>query len=433
MLLRTPLSRGIFQPPAAAVTDDGPRRVLVYTHDTYGLGNIRRMLAVAEALVASDPRIHVLLITGSPMVQGFRVAPRIDFVKLPCLERDEAGRYGVRALPMSLKSLIGLRARLIRDTVRAFRPHLLLVDKKPLGIKGELRPAIEALARLPRRPAMALLLRDILDAPEVTWRVWERHRYHEVLRRHYDLVLVAGQPELFDLAREYRFPLSSRRLVRYCGYIRRLELERCPAAHPVGDGARVLVTVGGGADGAHLIRTYLQGLARGQGRFALRSRIITGPELAADTRAELEALARRVPGQRLETFCEQMPQALAEADLVVSMCGYNSICEVLGSGRRSVVVPRIRPVAEQWIRARRFAAKGLVDLLHPDEVTEERLLQTIDAALAAPPPPVDEVLDMEGLTRITHWVWRLLRLQAEGVAAAPYHSFFHGQRSLAHG
>ncbi len=68
-----------------------------------------------------------------------------------------------------------------------------------------------------------------------------------------------------------------------------------------------------------------------------------------------------------------MSRALSEADLVVRMCGYNSICEVLAAGRRAVVVPRVTPVEAQWIPARR----DLLEALHPDRLTPERLMRAI--------------------------------------------------------
>ena len=403
--------------------DSNPLKILIYTHDTYGLGNIRRMLAIAEHLVATDPRVHVLLITGSPMVQAFRVAARIDFVKLPCLERDHRGIYQARSLPMEVESLVRMRAQLIRSALLSFSPDLVLVDKKPLGVKGELAPALTALDRLPRPPALVLILRDILDNPEKTMAAWERHGYHDVIDRWYQLVLVAGQPEVFDLADEYRFPMATRRKLRYCGYIRRRELPPPPPAR-VPSTARVLVSVGGGGDGAKVILHYLNGLARHPTRrLRLPSRIITGPELPTDERKRIEALTRRLPDVRLEAFCEEMSCALSEADLVVGMCGYNSICEVLASGRRAVVVPRVTPVEEQWIRAQRFARRGLLDALHPDRLTPERLMRAIEKALAVPPPDAAALLDFDGLNRIAYWVQRVLAdrnatLDAAGSRAA---------------
>ncbi len=383
-------------------------RVLIYTHDTFGLGNIRRMLAIAEHLVASDQRLHVLLITGSPMLQGFRVSPRIDFIKLPCLDRDQAGTYQVRSLPLQVDEVLRMRSDLIRSTLLSFQPDLLLVDKNPLGVGGELAPVLETLDELPNPPAVALLLRDILDEPETTSRIWERSGYHEVIRRHYDLVLVAGQPDIFDMAAEYRFPSSTRRLLRYCGYIQRRNLQSS-ASRPVASSPGILVSVGGGGDGSRLIRCFLEGLRQNLSRHQnLRSTVITGPEMPASERAHIEGLARGMEGLTLHEFCSDLPSVMADADLVIGMCGYNSACEILASRKRAIAVPRVEPVQEQLIRAERFSRRGLLTLLHPEQLTPATLMRSVDDALASRPLDAFRVLDFGGLDRIQYWLHRLL-------------------------
>src|SRR5437667_11591506 len=103
--------------------------MLVYSHDTFGLGNIRRMIAICEHLKARIPEISVLVLTGSPMLHSFRLLDGIDYVKLPCLRRDVEGSLGVKYLNLDLDSMVGLRRELILSTVKNFRPDIFLVDK----------------------------------------------------------------------------------------------------------------------------------------------------------------------------------------------------------------------------------------------------------------------------------------------------------------
>src|SRR4029077_13532754 len=117
-------------------------KMLVYSHDTFGLGNIRRMLAICEHLAGVLPDLSILLVTRSPLIQSFRLPPRLDYIKLPCLTRTDREDYSSRYLDLDLDLTIRLRSKLILSAVDAFRPEVLLVDKKPLGIKNELRPAL---------------------------------------------------------------------------------------------------------------------------------------------------------------------------------------------------------------------------------------------------------------------------------------------------
>ncbi len=397
-------------PQATLLPGEGARRhrrILIYSHDTFGLGNIRRMLAIAEHLAASDAAAHVLVLSGSPMLHSFRISSRIDFIKLPCLSRDTEGRYRPRSLPMSRDAVLAMRGRLIQSAAEHFQPDLILIDKKPLGVGGELDALFDNLRHLARRPAVALVLRDILDTPVVTQTIWRRHHYHDVIARHYDLVLVAGQPEIFDLAREYDFPEATRQKLRYCGYIYRHRLGYRPHRPAAGTARHLLVTVGGGGDGVRIIETLLLALAqRPSERAPLQTRIITGPEMSASDREHLSQLATGQPDITLDDFSTDLEGEIARADLIISMGGYNTVCEVLGAGKRAIVVPRIRPVAEQFMRAQRLADRGLLRWIHPDALTPRALARAIDDALATSPPSTG-ALDLFGLDRIGYWANRL--------------------------
>ncbi len=59
------------------------KRVLIYSHDSFGLGHLRRCRAIAHALVEADPAISVLILSGSPIIGSFDFGPRVDFVRVP--------------------------------------------------------------------------------------------------------------------------------------------------------------------------------------------------------------------------------------------------------------------------------------------------------------------------------------------------------------
>jgi predicted glycosyltransferase len=89
------------------------------------------------------------------------------------------------------------------------------------------------------------------------------------------------------------------------------------------------------------------------------------------------------------------------ADLVVCMGGYNTVCEVLTLGKRAIVVPRVRPVQEQWIRAQRMAKRGLLRALHPDSLTPQALGALVrDELAAADRSSARPALNMDGLRNV---------------------------------
>ncbi len=364
------------------------KRILVYSHDTFGLGNIRRMLEVARHLVQSSSEVSVLVITGSPMLHAFRIPDRIDYVKLPCLSRNVDGRYGARTLPITLEQTVRLRANLIRSAIADFEPDLILVDKKPFGVEDELAGALEAMSSYAKRPKLVLLLRDILDSAESTTRVWRKNGYFEAISAYYDQVLVVGCPEVYDLRREYDFPPFAAAKVRFCGYIAR-EAGRQPrelVRRTLGVAANeplLLVTPGGGEDGHELVSNVMRALNAMPAQQRPRTHIVCGPEMGEARRAAVHQAAQALANTSVQDFCDDMMSLMSAADVVVAMGGYNTVCELLTLRKRALIVPRVKPGVEQSIRAERMAALGFLNMLHPDLLSPTTMLAALQSEIAA--------------------------------------------------
>lgn len=354
-------------------------RILVYSHDTFGLGNIRRMLRISEALVERDPDASVLIVTGSPMLHAFRLPPRIDYVKLPCLARNVEGSYGVRHLDMQFADAVRMRAGLIISAASDFNPDIVLIDKKPLGVAGEIGPALALLRNRPNPPSVHLLLRDILDTPTATRAVWDAHDYHGAIDRYYSSVLVVGDPRVFDMAEAYAFPPETKAKLHYCGYINRAG-SGANAAPPAGH-RQVLVHAGGGEDGAAVLDAALAAIERAGPDRDFACRIVGGPELGGREREGLSQRAQALPGVEWLDFSDDMGREIAAANLVIAMGGYNSICEILSYRKRAIIIPRAVPVREQRIRAEAMDALGLLRMMPLERIDTARLLAMIRTEL----------------------------------------------------
>ncbi|MDP9364578.1 MAG: hypothetical protein M3Q10_10205, partial [Chloroflexota bacterium] len=107
----------------------------------------------------------------------------------------------------------------------------------------------------------------------------------------------------------------------------------------------------------------------------------TGPLLGGTDRAAVAALAAAVPNATLVPFLPDLVDYLHAADVVVTMGGYNALCEVVAAGKRAIVVPRRPGPQEQMIRAERFQARGLVTMIRPDDLSPEVLAAAIATEL----------------------------------------------------
>lgn len=383
-------------------------RIMLYSHDTYGLGHLRRTLAIATQLARDLPQVSQLLITGSMVAGAFGLPPHLDLIKLPALSKHSNGRYKARALPLSLSQIIAWREQMILQAAVAFQPDLVLVDKTPAGVQGELLPTLRHLKTWRPETRLVLGMRDIEDDAATTCAEWEANGVQRLHEDVYDRLLLYGQREVFDPVCEYGMSPAAAAKLTPCGYLGGAVPTRLRESvrHELDADGRplIVVTVGGGGDGFDLPKTYLEAAATGA-LSHVHSLVVTGPLMARHKREFLRSITRLNHVTILE-FTPDLVSYLAAADLVVSMAGYNTVREVLSLGAPLLLIPRVRPRAEQRLRAERLAERGLARMLLPDELTPARLVAEVEASLALPRPRVS--LDFRGLERVSSAIAELL-------------------------
>ncbi len=392
---------------------------MMYAHDTYGLGHLRRSLAIANHLARAIPDLNILLVTGSPVAHTFALPPRTDYVKLPSVVKTDDEQYRARDLDLSPECVIGLRAALLTDVAMHFAPDVVLVDHAPRGMKGEALPALRSLRRAAPDTRIVLGLRDVLDEPEKVRQQWADEDTYGAIDELYDRVLIYGQADFFNPVEAYAFPPTLVSRTRFCGYIQREEptllAPSLRAELDLKDVPFVLVTAGGGGDGVIVEETSLEALALLDRKPAMQAVVITGPLMAPDARVRLEKRARALaPSVRVLSFHRDLPGLMRASSLVVAMGGYNTLCEIMSSGCPAVVVPRAHPRLEQHIRAEAFAARGLIHMLSAADLSATKLAETMRHALRQGPasPATRKQWNGDGLPHIAAAIASLLPVRA---------------------
>jgi predicted glycosyltransferase len=342
-------------------------RFILYSHDGCGLGHLRRNLAIAAAVTKAAPDASVLLLTGCIELGAQGLAPNVEIVALPALRKLGNGRYDARRLPITRTELCVVRTGIISAAVDAFRPDVLLIDKHPMGVGGELCPA---LARLPAWGGRAVLgLRDILDDPATVRREWRHDGVIEFTEAHCDRLLIYGNPGVFDFVAEYELPVSLALRALHTGYVVHPDATpRLRLAPPSRRRPRVLATAGGGEDGRRLLETFAEA-ARAERWDAV---MVAGPQASPANQRALRRAAEKA-GVEFHASVPELADWLPEVDALVSMGGYNTLSEALSIGTPTLCVPRAHPRREQLIRARAFASLDLLRTIEPDRLTPERV------------------------------------------------------------
>ena len=366
----------------------GTFNILMYSHDTYGLGHLRRTMAIAEHL--RHRGVNILILTGSPLAGRYETPEGVDFVRIPGMIKKTNEEYLPLSIKINARHALNIRRNIIVATAKAFQPHVFIVDKAPMGLRREVIPTLKWLKRRMPRTRTILGLRDIMDDAASTSREWREKGVYEVLDQYYSEIWVYGNQEFYDPIAEYAIPEHISRKMVFTGYIpRRVPLPN--AMNPIRreekiapEDKLVVVTTGGGGDGYPLMDAYLHMLEQGGGP---RHRVIfvSGPFMP---RPEREAVARRAAAvkARFYHFYRRMETLMGLADAIVTMGGYNTTCEILSQGKPSLVVPREVPRLEQRIRAEVLSRQGLIEFLPWDELSPDAIRAKLTRLLADPAP-----------------------------------------------
>ena len=407
--------------PSPLPTGEPPRRarIALYSHDTMGLGHMRRNLLLAETFARAPLQPSVLLIAGARELGAFALPPGVDSVTLPALRKTGRGEYAARHVDLPLPEIIDLRAKTIDAALDGFRPDVLIVDNVPRGAVRELDRALERLREVGDTRCV-LGLRDVLDEPEMIRQEWRGAGNEQAIREHYDAVWIYGDPRVYPLADACRFAPDVVAKMRYTGYLdqsRRLEStpqgRETPTEEPnLPDGRMALCLLGGGQDGARLAHAFAQ-VAFPQDVTGV---ILAGPFMPAEEFDRLRAEAAASARCRVLAFAPEVGPLLRRADLVVAMGGYNTVTELLAFEKRALIVPRVTPRQEQLIRAERLGRLGVVDVLHPDDLNPQAIGDWL-ARAPAEPVRVRERIDLRGLERLPAYLDDVLAQPATSFAA----------------
>jgi predicted glycosyltransferase len=354
--------------------------MLIYSHDSYGLGHLRRCRAIAQSLVTYRDDLSILMIAGSPIVGAFSFSPNVDFIRVPGVVKVANESYQPHSPGMSIEDLMAIRSAIILETARVFEPDIFLVDKEPLGLRGEVEATLHLLRE--KGKLLVLGLRDVMDEPLRFAEEWDRKRALPALENLYDHIWIYGLPDICDPLAGIDISDAARQKTRFTGYLRRGKTPSgfYPAPHEIEE-PFFLVTTGGGADGAMLVDWVLRAYEFDP-TLDMPAKIVLGPFMGTTQQTGFMERVDRLKLVEAITFEANMEALMQRAQAVVAMGGYNTFCEILSFDKRALILPRTSPRAEQYIRAAKAAELGLVSMLLPDESTDPR--QMVECLRALP-------------------------------------------------
>ncbi|MEC9347206.1 MAG: glycosyltransferase [Pseudomonadota bacterium] len=397
-------------------------RVLIYSHDTFGLGHLRRCRTIAHSLVEHHKNLSVLILSGSPIIGSFDFRARVDFVRVPGVIKLRNGEYTSLNLHLDIEDTLALRASIIQHTAASFDPDVFIVDKEPLGLRGEVIPTLEILKE--RGTRLVLGLRDVMDEPKLLVPEWQRKNVLPALRDFYDDIWVYGLPQVCNPLEGLDLPPEVERKIAYTGYLPRRPGTAASVSLPeITSRPFLLVTTGGGGDGDTLIDWVLRAYETDP-LLPYPALLVLGPFMSPELQAGFHERAAKLDRVEVITFDPHFENLMADAAGVVAMGGYNTFCEVLSLDKRAIIVPRRVPRLEQTIRAERAAALGLAQMMADDGVRDAKAMAAALRRMPRQKKPSEVVVPglLEGLTNVNRLIGPWLERATPPVAGVARHT-----------
>jgi predicted glycosyltransferase len=374
-----------------------------------GLGHLRRNLLIAQTLAGSELRATCLMISGAHETNFFSLPEGVDCLTLPRVYKNGRGKYVAANLNVSISELSQIRQESICAALEQFAPDILIVDKVPVGARGELLPALRSLAARGHTKCI-LGIRDILDDSAIVRVEWLNRKNIQAIEDFYETIWIYGDPHVYNAAEEYRFPTSFLKKTHFTGYFdqtKRLAAGRNDELRDLNGAAssqrkKVVCAVGGGQDGTNLVDAFIDAMTPD-----FDATVLTGPYVPRPAFQSANRAAANRQNLRIVGFTPEADVYIAKADRVVAMAGYNTVCSILSFCRPALLVPRIVPRREQWIRALRLHELKLVDIILPERLTSASLACWLRRPVERA-TDIRDVVDLNGLDRVVEWVASLL-------------------------
>ncbi len=353
--------------------------VFIYVQHLLGIGHLRRISFLAEALANQQFEVH--LISGGVPVSNLV----INNVQLHQLSPVRATNGLFNELVDEFDQAIDQRWKHSRcesllALFEAIAPNVLITETFPFGrrmMRFELLPLLQQAKQRSNPPLILSSIRDILQPKQ------KQQRNQEVLDlidQYYDKVLVHGDDSIATL--DATFPLASKILdkIVYTGYI----VDPVTPIEAWGSTkmTEVLVSGGGGAASLPLLQTAI----KAQPLSDLKDhtwRLLVGHNI---NQTEFEKLQQQAhSGMIIERNRNDFFSLLKACTVSVSQAGYNTVMDILKAEAHAVIVPYSESgELEQTIRAKLLQQQDRVICIEESVMNAKTLAEAIDQAALKP-------------------------------------------------
>jgi predicted glycosyltransferase len=387
------------------------KKVMFYCQYLAGMGHLVRSTEIIRSLV---DKFQVCFVNGGQPIIGFEFPTGVEVLHLPPI-LEEAGELKSVNSDQEIEIVKQLRQERLLEIFETFQPDCLVIECFPFSkhrLKFELIPLLDRVKASPHPAKVVCSLRDLIMTQTMTPSVWAKRydKIRDLINCYFDLILVHSDPQLVRL--EDQFPRIDQLncAISYTGYV----AQSTPTALPdhedkpeLNSGRpMIVVSAGGGRFGYELLDTVIKAQQILASQIPHQIQIFTGPFMAE---AEVSALQAQANDKVIiRRYTSHLLEYMQQADLSISLGGYNTTMNILRTGVRSLIFPEAseEQTGEQTIRAEKLAKRGVLQVLYRADLQPKQLAQKILTALQQ--PHTSHSFNLQGAEQSTSQLQQLL-------------------------
>ncbi len=376
------------------------RRLMFYCQHILGIGHLVRSMEIVRGLTQE---FEVFFINGGEEVEGFQIPPAVQMLNIPPIKTDSEFReLHIPSGFDNVEQVLEHRSELLLNALRDIQPDVLMIELFPFGrrrFSTELIPLLEQAKTIGTKVVCSL--RDIVVTKQD--RVRHEEKICRLMNQYFDLLLIHGDPKFMPLETSFSRIADLNCEVHYTGYVVQQDDQIQPAAQVQHAEPLILASVGGGRFGHELLDCVAQASALLEHQIPHHIQMFTGPFCPEQVFERLQTIAAERPNLSVERFTPHLLKYMQQADLSISMAGYNTTMNVLTTGVRSMLLPFTgNDDQEQRMRSERLAELGIVNIIQPEDLHPEQFAKKVIENLKRTPASI--TFDLEGVEKTAQFI-----------------------------
>jgi predicted glycosyltransferase len=383
------------------------KKILFYCQHILGIGHLVRSMQIIRGL-SQDFQIY--FVNGGQVIPAFEIPAGVEVINLPALKTDPEFRsLQVVDDDRPLEVVKEARKNQLLEVFERIQPDLLLIELFPFGrkqFKFELIPLLDRVQALGRKTKVVCSLRDIVVGKKD--QAAHEAKVCDLINRYFDLVLIHSDEAFMPLEVSFSRRRDLQAQVAYTGYVTQ-PIEADSSITPADAIALmrpepiILCSIGGGRFGHELVNAVIQTAPQLAQRLPHHIHLFAGVFMPDAKYAQFEQQVNALQANgvnnislRRHTSC--LLDYMQQADLSISMGGYNTTMNILSTGVRSLMLTFMgNDDQEQEIRARALERCDILDVLTLADLVPDQLAEKVVDVIGRSPAPVG--IDLDGVAQ----------------------------------